>query len=308
MASTPPPRSPHPGNAWLQSADGETWPLIGNFHLGRSPENDVVIDHPKASRQHTAIHAQDDTEFWLLDLGSRNGTYLNEQRLLHPKLLRDGDQISVGGRAFTFHQPAAVPVAPGDAGHWEHTTTADGVTAIDLRQQKVWLLMADIEKFTQLSQDWKVDELALGVGTWLRQSRQVIAEHRGRISRYLGDGFLACWDDRTGTASQIVSTIKSFQQLRKDSPIKFRTAVHYGIIAFGEQSEMGEESMLGPEMNYIFRLEDLASKLGITCCVSASANTQLTGLITTRRIDGEHELKGFANTHQIFEVVEDQPL
>jgi adenylate cyclase len=304
MASTPPLSSALPNHAWLESDDGESWPLIGNFHLGRSPDNDVLIDHPKASRQHAAIHAQDDTEFWLLDLGSRNGTYLNEQRLLHPRLLRDGDKVSVGGRNFTFHQPATPRVGPNAAGNWEHTTTADGLTAIDLRQQKVWLLMADIEKFTQLSHDWEVDKLALGVGTWLRQSRQLIAEHRGRLSRILGDGFLACWDDRSGATKQIVTTIKSFQRLRTESPIKFRIAVHYGVIAFGEQSEMGEESMLGPEMNYIFRLEDLASKLGVTCCVSASANAQLAGLIGTRRIDGEHELKGFANTHQIFEVVE----
>src|SRR5882762_4352854 len=90
-------------NAWLEFNDGQRWPLRGNCHLGRAPENDIVIDNPKASRQHAAIHAQDDTEFWLLDLGSRNGTYLNEHRLIRPSRLRHCDRLNIGGQAFAFH-------------------------------------------------------------------------------------------------------------------------------------------------------------------------------------------------------------
>ena len=55
---------------------------------------------------------------------------------------------------------------------------------------------------------------------------------------------------------------------------------------------MGEESLIGSEVNLIFRLEKLAGSLGEPCCVSERANAKLRGLVTTRSL-GEFELKGF---------------
>jgi class 3 adenylate cyclase len=55
---------------------------------------------------------------------------------------------------------------------------------------------------------------------------------------------------------------------------------------------MGEESLIGSEVNLIFRLEKLASSLGEPCCMSESANIKLNGLVQTRPL-GEFELKGF---------------
>ncbi len=55
---------------------------------------------------------------------------------------------------------------------------------------------------------------------------------------------------------------------------------------------MGEESLIGGEVNLIFRLEKLASSLGESCCLSEKAHMKLHGLIATRSL-GEFELKGF---------------
>ena len=55
---------------------------------------------------------------------------------------------------------------------------------------------------------------------------------------------------------------------------------------------MGEESLIGSEVNLIFRLEKLASSLGEPCCVSETVNAKLRGLVETRSL-GEFELKGF---------------
>jgi DNA-binding response OmpR family regulator len=41
----------------------------------------------------------------LLDLGSTNGTYLNEERVLAPVELRDGDCVSIGDVDLVFHDP-----------------------------------------------------------------------------------------------------------------------------------------------------------------------------------------------------------
>src|SRR5688572_5810591 len=92
--------------AWLEKEDGNCLPLRGNCRLGRASDNHVTIDGPKASRHHAAIHAQDDEEFWLIDLGSSNGTFRNGLRLVRPTRLRDGDRVTLAGATFVFRQPA----------------------------------------------------------------------------------------------------------------------------------------------------------------------------------------------------------
>jgi pSer/pThr/pTyr-binding forkhead associated (FHA) protein len=70
--------------------------------IGRSPEADVVILDEKASRIHCGIRLWDG-EFYVKDLKSRNGTYVNDQRVDVAKL-KSGDRIRVGSILFSFDQ------------------------------------------------------------------------------------------------------------------------------------------------------------------------------------------------------------
>src|SRR3982074_3823183 len=94
--------------AWLESPGMEKIPLRGNCSLGRSPKSGVVLDSPKVSRRHAIINLQNVGEFWLIDLGSSNGTLLNKHRGHQPVRLCDMDQITVGDAAFTFRQPEQI--------------------------------------------------------------------------------------------------------------------------------------------------------------------------------------------------------
>ncbi len=70
--------------------------------IGRSPEADVVILDEKASRIHCGIRLWDG-EFYIKDLKSRNGTFVNDQRVDVAKL-KPGDRLRVGSIAFSFDQ------------------------------------------------------------------------------------------------------------------------------------------------------------------------------------------------------------
>src|SRR5246127_1580187 len=94
--------------AWLEEADGKRLPIQGNFTIGRSPKNSLILDSPKISRRHAIINAQDVGEFWVIDLGSSNGTFLNKRRVYQPVRLCDQDQIAIGDTIFTFRQPAEI--------------------------------------------------------------------------------------------------------------------------------------------------------------------------------------------------------
>lgn len=62
--------------------------------IGRHPSNDLVLDDELVSRFHAEIEV-DDQRILLLDLGSRNGLHVNEEKMLEATL-KDGDVIRIG--------------------------------------------------------------------------------------------------------------------------------------------------------------------------------------------------------------------
>ena len=108
----PQPASPGPGRpasvsprpmagARLVGPNGLIVPLAGDVQLGRGVinPNDGLI-----SRSHACI-SQQGGRFWLRDLDSRNGTYLNGQRIFDPVLLQNGDAIRMGQTILRFEYP-----------------------------------------------------------------------------------------------------------------------------------------------------------------------------------------------------------
>ncbi len=72
--------------------------------IGRAVENDIVITSKRVSREHTQVRRVGWRTF-VEDMGSTNGTYLNNERIGEAQQLRDGDQIQVGDVLFTFFDP-----------------------------------------------------------------------------------------------------------------------------------------------------------------------------------------------------------
>lgn len=56
--------------------------------IGRSEDSDVVIEHSSVSREHARIWIEDDA-VWVEDLGSKNGTYLNDKKINGKHLVKD---------------------------------------------------------------------------------------------------------------------------------------------------------------------------------------------------------------------------
>jgi hypothetical protein len=70
--------------------------------LGRLPESDVVVNDPGASRQHARI-GNANGEFVITDLGSTNGTLVNDEET-HERVLEDGDRITIGETVLEFRR------------------------------------------------------------------------------------------------------------------------------------------------------------------------------------------------------------
>ena len=79
--------------------------------IGRAPDNQVVLDDPRASRHHAHIKATDETSFMIIDgvyvngqiKRSANKVYVNGEQMFEHEL-RDGDRVTIGASTLKFEQ------------------------------------------------------------------------------------------------------------------------------------------------------------------------------------------------------------
>lgn len=67
------------------------------YSIGRNPKSNLILPSPDVSREHSKIH-RIGSDFYLEDLGSRHGTYVNGDRILWCRL-SDGDILQFGSRS-----------------------------------------------------------------------------------------------------------------------------------------------------------------------------------------------------------------
>jgi adenylate cyclase len=280
----------NPEGAWLETGWNKL-SVRGGCSIGRSPKNAIVLDSPKVSRRHAIINVQDGGEFWLIDLGSSNGTFLNKRRIHQPLRLSDYDQIVIGDSIFTFRQP-------GELTDDVRTMFIEG-TIRNIENVPCWLLMADIENYTLLSRSLTSDKLAELIGGWVAACKETIEVHSGMIDKYLGDGFFAYWREDENAAKNVAAALDRLKQAQVRQEPHFRLALHFGLVAIGGVPSMGQESLMGKDVNYVFRMEKLAASLGISLLTSAAGKAKLGSLIKTEPA-GVHELKGFEGKHEFF--------
>ena len=70
--------------------------------IGRGLNNDIILEDTRVSRHHAQVRYRA-RRFWVADLGSTNGTYVNDQQV-EEQALRDGDVVSLGGLELTFKE------------------------------------------------------------------------------------------------------------------------------------------------------------------------------------------------------------
>ncbi|HEV8255140.1 MAG TPA: FHA domain-containing protein [Vicinamibacteria bacterium] len=86
----------------------ESGPDAGHTHrggdhavrMGRSPDNDVILRDPATSGHHARLERRGE-QFWVVDLGSTNGTFVNGESI-QEKQLNNGDRVTIGQNSIHF--------------------------------------------------------------------------------------------------------------------------------------------------------------------------------------------------------------
>jgi adenylate cyclase len=291
-------------------ASGKMFVLLEVSVIGRSRESVVAIADPRVSRRHAMIRRQNDG-FWFYDLGSINGSLINDRRVTTSQLLRSGDMIRIADHVFRFES--------GDKpGASDYGTSIAARTIADVRSREVVLLVSDIQGFTTISEKLSPDQLAPIIGSWYARTEAILERHGATLDKFIGDCALGYWLG-TSTANRL-NALKAAHAMRRAcddvqnehrgilEPLGLRfgsgAAVHMGPAAYGAFSPR-EFTLLGDAVNLAFRLEALTRTLVQPVLVSSDLLAGWSAGLSCCRSLGAHSVKGRDQMVEVFALERD---
>ena len=274
----------------LRTESGSRYlPLVGSscWTVGRSPDNDFVLGDPWISRNHAMLQCMEDGAFYLIDLGSRNGSFVNGRRVSIPVTLQSGDRLTFGQTELDFYSPA----------HDREYSASDSfdfsVTATLHVRRLITILVADIRNFTGLTRQTDEKVLSEAIGTWFRQAGNIIRESGSWVDKYIGDAVMAVWIHGEQEVSprevlQIFKAVNALQKMTQDLhlhyplpfPLRIGTGANTGYAMVGNtgSSDRPDYTALGDTVNAAFRLESCTKELKLDVAIGKTTYQYLCAL------------------------------
>lgn len=273
---------------WLELPPDRSIAIEDTCAIGRGSGNHLVLDHEHVSRHHAVIRCGEDDACWLIDLGSANGTYVNDRRVSRLRL-QDGDTIVIGTYSIRFRR--------GGLGLENVAAGTLLETVHEIRTIHAWLFLVDIEGSTATSRRLGALEMEAIHTAWLGRCEAVLRDTGGLLDKPLGDGFLAFWPAGEARASNVRTALQAFKRLQTEGDLPFRMALHLGTAFTGGEIASGVYRLFGADVVYTFRMEALAKALRLRCLLSARAQAAL-GVAATSV--STHALHGIEGPHEFF--------
>lgn len=269
-------------------------PLVNAYSwtLGRGSENDIPLSDKCASRNHAMFQIVGQSNYFLIDLGSRNGSFVNGRRVTIPINLKNGDRVTLGDTNLEFYCPEITTAS--DIGISQTEETDAVATAMLHKRQMITVLVVDIRDFTKLTQQMDEHILSEAIGTWFRRAGEIIDRHGSWVDKYIGDAVMTVWIHDTEKTSDTISTqemLKVYralyelyemsnelnQQFELPFPLRVGAGLNTGYAMVGQMgtSEHPDYTALGDTVNAAFRLESSTKQLGMDVAIGSAtyANT-----------------------------------
>ncbi|UCE89647.1 MAG: FHA domain-containing protein [Pseudomonadota bacterium] len=242
--------------------------------IGRDKNSDIVLDDLMVSRNHAIVRRIGRGDYYLIDSGSSNGSYVNQRRVAMPTLLKNGDWVTVGHIDFLFNQ------SPSDKEQADAVSLQDTIVADDPTIRQSTILVADIRGFTTLSEQVHIKTLTKMMNSWFNNVSNVIVNNGGAVDKFIGDCVFARWDSDSGERSTVAQALRAAwlislvtEKLNRTFPeVTQKVRIGVGINTGPASVGVGlDNTALGDAVNIAFRLENATKALGSDVVMSASS-------------------------------------
>jgi adenylate cyclase len=233
-------------------------------------------------------------EFYLIDLGSRNGSFVNGRRVSIPVTLHHGDRLTFGQTDLEFCYPSANSSSDSlDPQSREFTATA----TLHVRCL-ISVLVVDIRNFTVLTRQLDEKLLSEVIGTWFRHSGDIIREYGSWVDKYIGDAIMAIWihGPEGVNNDEMLRVFRALSALHKMTselynlyplpfPLRIGAGINTGFAMVGNTgtSDRPDYTALGDTVNAAFRLETSTKQIGLDIAIGKTTFEYLTPLLIGSR-------------------------
>ncbi len=274
---------------------------LGDFCvLGRGKSAHLRLDHGGVSREHASIRRQG-KDYLLTDLGSSNGTYVNGLPVsLNGRMLRTGDEIQVGTERFLFEN------SDHPREHPDKDSTIMTILSPAMKQmERVTLLVGDIKGYTKLSEKISAMELSERVSVWCDRCRAVIQAHGGMVEKFIGDCVFAWWrgEDHKIRAHALAAARELSGPPSTADGLTCGVGLHVGEVALSRTGP-NQFTLLGSEVNLVFRIESLTRTLEVPILASAQFVEGMEDSQGRFKGHGARECKGIELPVVVFSLVD----
>jgi adenylate cyclase len=294
----------------LHTANGNRYlPLVGGNYwtIGRGKENDFVIPDQWISRNHAMLQSTPSGEFYLIDLGSRNGTFINGRRVSIPVILKDTDRVTFGKTKLEFRCPKNSPVDSEPKNRLDLDTPTSTLHVRRLMS----VMVIDIRNFTLLARQLDDNILSLLIGSWFRQAGNIIRDSGSWVDKYIGDAVMAIWFHGQKQVAKeeiimIFQAVRSLNDMTKELnnqypqlpfPLKIGAGINTGYAMVGNtgSGDHPDYTAIGDTVNLAFRLESATKEIGLDLALGESTYRYLSEVVENSDCFEEHTLtlKGY---------------
>ena len=242
-----------------------------SYGIGRGPHNAVCIPSNRVSRDHALLKQDESGTFCVFDLGSSNGTFLNNRLLSGCARLNHGDVISVGDATISF-AALLYPVEPaaGPRLMSSRTTVASEIALVTV-------LVVDVRDFTLLTARLGPARIGELIRTFNQASGELLDQSSAWAKKFIGDAVMALWVNKTAESrfKTIVAALEVSGQVAAmasqlhvlmglPDPIGVGAGINAGLASVGNfgAGTTADCTALGDTVNRAFRLESATRKLG----------------------------------------------
>ncbi len=271
--------------AYLELSEGEKclkYPCGPVVAIGRDPASTVPLDDPTVSRNHALIRLVGREQYYLIDVGSRNGSFLNDRRVSTPKLLQSGDVIAIGSSSLIFPQVEILEQILPDEGLRGGST----VLHVASRVRLITILVADIRGFTKLAESISIRDLSEVMSHWLELVEQAVEKGNGRVDKFIGDAVMAVWDDEGDPGEHVLESLRTSCEIDHltrnlgEKYLQIATELRVGVGINSGEAAIGigaDNTALGDAVNLAFRLEGTTKEWKCDVVISESSFCYLSG-------------------------------